>query len=127
MRGTDCSTRTRSSEFYGSRFVNDMWNEASRRRGIYVGYSGNDRHPDFSWQPGRSGKGMVVTWAAHGCALSAAAAPSSASAAAAEWQADWGAVGGAAASAGGQQVEQQAVVLRRQALPRVWRQALPPL
>ena len=76
-----------------------------------------DRHPDFAWQSGRSGKGMVVIWAAHGCALSAAAAPSSASAA----------VGGAAASAGGQQVEQQEVVLRRQALPRAWRQALPPL
>ena len=75
-----------------------------------------DRHPEFAWQQ-KGPRGMVVTWAAHGCALSAAAAPNSASAA----------VGGAAASAGGQQVEQHEVVLRRQALPRVWRQALPPL
>jgi len=56
-----------------------------------------DRHPEFAWQPGRNGKGMVVTWSARGCALFAAAAPGSASAAAAQWPADWGAVGGAAA------------------------------
>ena len=74
---------------------------------------------------------MVVTWAAHGCTLSAAAAPSSASAAAAETGEQWVALRRQSLPLlrclCGQQVDQQEVALRRQALPRAWRQALPPL